>query len=329
MTITITPIPTVIVETLTEPDGSTIILTVPSGSPVITGIETITTDGSTLTVGPVPTVTSTMTTLPPGISLEDFTDFPITTNIWLTTTGSDSSTTIVPVILPCQTCEPVIVWDTPEIPWVKFDWPQLPELPSFHLPCIKIFGIVVSGQCPNPSGPPPVDDDPPPDPEPSHPPGSNPEDDPCEFDTSAGMCGNGNYPVFDPDSNTISCDAPTSEITTCQQNVDNNLEAVQSYLENERSCCPASSKTKRQASGGMLSSLLHRGLNSLGLSLDKRADYCPQPGSEPEATAGRSMLCYLYMPTHVVPQCLWECEISHQYKRGNSYLDPRCWRFTA
>lgn len=174
VTITLTPIQTVTVETLTEPDGSAIILTVPSGSSVITGVETITTDGSTLTVGPVATsgitsppsgtVTSTMTTLPPGLSLSDFTAFSITTDIWLTTTGSDASTTIVPVILPCPTCEPVIVWDIPEITWVKFDWLQLPELPPFHLPCIKIFGIIILGQCPTDSGPPPVNDDLPPDP---------------------------------------------------------------------------------------------------------------------------------------------------------------------
>ena len=99
-TLTITPLPTATLETLTEPDGSTIVLTIPLGSSAITGLTTITTDGSTLTVGPAPTstssngvddITSTMTTVPPGVSIEDFTDFPISTNIWLTTTGKDSS----------------------------------------------------------------------------------------------------------------------------------------------------------------------------------------------------------------------------------------------
>ncbi|OTA07313.1 hypothetical protein A9Z42_0082210 [Trichoderma parareesei] len=206
-----------------------------------------------------------MTTLPPGLSLEDFTNFPITTNIWLTTTGSDSSTTIVPVILPCVTCEPVIVWDTPEIPGVEFDWPQLPELPRFHLPCIKIFGVVISGQCPTGPGPAPVNDGDPPDPESSTAPDSDPEDDPCEFDTSVGMCDNGNYPVFDPSSGTISCDVPSDQVDSqmgqCQQKIDNDIDAVRSYLDNERSCCSTSSKAKRQAPGGLLSSLLLHGRN--------------------------------------------------------------------
>jgi hypothetical protein len=192
----------------------------------------------------------------------------------------------------------VIVWDTPEIPWVEFEWPQLPQLPTFHLPCIKIFGIVVSGQCPTESGPPPVNDEDPPDPEPSTVPGTDPEDDPCEWETSTGMCDNGNYPIFDPNSGTISCDVPSdqvaSQISQCQQNIDNNLDAVQSYVENEQSCCPTLSKAKRQASGGMLSSLLHRGLNSLGLSLDKRdEDYCPSPNQNPkQPPAGQCYATY-------------------------------------
>lgn len=181
-TITIAPIQTSNVQTLTGPDGSTTVLTLPPGS-TITGVETITTGGTTLTVGPVTTlppatITSTMTTVPSGVSLEDFTASRISTNIWITTTGSDSSTTIVPVILPCPTCEPVIVWDLPEIPNVKFDWPSIPKLPTFHLPCIKIFGIRISGECPSPSGPPPVNDGPPREPEPFHEPvpGPEPED---------------------------------------------------------------------------------------------------------------------------------------------------------
>ena len=78
----------------------------------------------------------------------------------------------------------------------------------------------------------------------------------------------------------------SSQIDQCQQNIDNNLDAVQSYLENERSCCSASSKAKRQASGGMLSSLLHHGLVSLGLSLYKRADYLPNPNENPKQPPG-------------------------------------------
>lgn len=60
---------------------------------------------------------------------------PITANEWLTTTGSDDYTTIVPVILPCTDCAPVIIWDLPNIPDVEFTWPKISVLPSFHLPC--------------------------------------------------------------------------------------------------------------------------------------------------------------------------------------------------
>lgn len=245
----------------------------------------------TLTITALPTsavddVTSTMTTIPPGVSLEDFTDFPVTTNIWITTTGHDSSTTIVPVILPCPSCEPVIVWDTPEIPRVKFKWPKFPELPTFHLPCIKVFGVSVTGQCPKPSGPAPVNDDPPPHPRPS---GTPPDTGagPCEFDTRSGMCDNGNYPVYDAGSNTITCDLPSDQlgakISACQQRIDSKLDAVKNYLKGETSCCPASSKAKRQDSRGTITSLIARGLGSLHLTLDKRgADFCPTKNENPK-----------------------------------------------
>ena len=108
-----------------------------------------------------------------GVSIQPYTGI-LTTNSWLTTTGSDSSTTIVPVILPCPTCEPEIVWNTPEIPDVEFSWPEEPHLPSFHLPCIKIFGIVIAGECPSPSGPVPVNDGPPAEPEASGPQSGSP-----------------------------------------------------------------------------------------------------------------------------------------------------------
>ncbi|SCN74636.1 uncharacterized protein FFNC_11530 [Fusarium fujikuroi] len=259
--------------------------------PPTTGVETITTNGMTLTITTLPAstdddVTSTMTTVPPGVSLEDFTDFPVSTNIWITTTGKDSSTTVVPVILPCPSCEPVIVWDTPEIPKVKFKWPKFPELPTFHLPCIKVFGIKVSGQCPKPEGPAPINDGPPPRPRPSGSPPSDPGDDPCDFDMKSGMCDNGNYPVYDPGSNTISCDVPSdqlgSKVSQCQSHIDSKLDAVKDYLQGERSCCPASSKAKRQESLGLFSSLINRSSGSFGFRLGKRAgDYCPAKNEDP------------------------------------------------
>ncbi|PQE24875.1 hypothetical protein CJF31_00008119 [Rutstroemia sp. NJR-2017a BVV2] len=91
------------VETFTEPGGSSIVLTLPTGT-TLTGVNTITTDRSTLTVAPVSiptdsaTITSTMVTLPSRLSVEHFTRNSVTANSWLTTTGSDHSTTIIPII---------------------------------------------------------------------------------------------------------------------------------------------------------------------------------------------------------------------------------------
>ncbi|KAK5679114.1 hypothetical protein LTS10_008773 [Elasticomyces elasticus] len=90
-----------------------------------------------------------MTTEPPSLSTEAY-SLSITSNEWLTTTNSDSSTTVVPIILPCLDCAPVIVWNIPELPNVEFNWPTLPELPSFHFPC---FGFGCNS--------PPVNDGPP------------------------------------------------------------------------------------------------------------------------------------------------------------------------
>ncbi|RAO67474.1 uncharacterized protein BHQ10_003486 [Talaromyces amestolkiae] len=170
------------VETFTEPNGSSVVLTLPPGS-TLSGFQTLTTGGETLTIQPVPTpttsatITSTMTTAPAELSIEPFTATPVTGNMWLTTTGSDHSTTIVPIILPCPTCEPQIIWNVPEIPDVEFTWPSFPQLPKFHLPCVKIFGITISGSCPDPSGPTPENDAPPESPEPTNSPTSSPSSD--------------------------------------------------------------------------------------------------------------------------------------------------------
>ncbi|KFZ10750.1 hypothetical protein V501_05054 [Pseudogymnoascus sp. VKM F-4519 (FW-2642)] len=148
------------VETFTEPNGSSVVLTLPPSS-TLTGLQTVTTDGQTLTIQLVPTpttsdiITATMTTVPAGLSIKPYTDTPVTGNMWLTTTGSDHSTTIVPIILPCLTCELEIVWNLLEVPDVEFSWPTFPQLPKFHLPYVKIFGITIVGSCPDPSGPTP------------------------------------------------------------------------------------------------------------------------------------------------------------------------------
>nr|POE49466.1 hypothetical protein CFP56_50383 [Quercus suber] len=116
-----------------------------------------------------PDITSTMTNLPPGISLIDYTG-SVTGDEWCTTTDASGSPTIVPIILPCATCQPVIIIDLPEIPQVEFQLPKFPELPSFHLPCIKIFGIHIAGDCDNP----PSNADPPPSPRASEGPSTTP-----------------------------------------------------------------------------------------------------------------------------------------------------------
>ena len=277
---------TALVETLTEADGSTVTLTIPSESGVITGITTVVTDGSTLTLMPIETtlpdtITSTMTTTPAGLSAEIYTDSSLTSNRWLTTTGSDSSTTIVPIILPCATCPPEIIWGDLEIPHVEFVWPKFPR---FHLPCIKIFGLHIAGTCPSPSGPAPITDGPP-GPEPSKPPAP----DICEVKLDTGMCENGNHPVFDAGSATIRCDVTSDQLegqlSQCQREVDDIKDAVADMLSNDQGCCPAATKTKRDHVPGLF------GMNLDGLrSLSARrpaakkpviCDYKPEKDKDP------------------------------------------------
>jgi hypothetical protein len=161
--------------------GSTVIVT--SNGQTITTVQGGTTVEGSFTYAPV---TSTMTTVPQQFSAAPFTDYPIAGNQWLTTTGSDAATTIVPLILPCPNCIPQVIWWLPTIPNVSFRLPGFDWLPKFHLPCIKIFGSRVAGTCPTDSGPPPVNDEGPitpqinpsnpsngPGPGPGPPPGSN------------------------------------------------------------------------------------------------------------------------------------------------------------
>ncbi|KAK5166541.1 uncharacterized protein LTR77_008084 [Saxophila tyrrhenica] len=109
------------------------------------------TSTSTATTG---RVTSTMTTLPPDVSTKLIHPPSITTNTWITT-NEGGHHTIVPALW-CQHCAPggrsglVVVWNFPKLQWVEFDWPDFPNLPHFHLPCIKIFGVRISGDCPSP-----------------------------------------------------------------------------------------------------------------------------------------------------------------------------------
>jgi hypothetical protein len=95
-------------------------------------------------------ITSTMTTLPPGFSVEDNT--AITANGWLTTADSQGVPTVLPV-LACPHCGGghggLILWKLPELSHIKFKFsiPTISKLPSISLPCIKILGLKVAGNC--------------------------------------------------------------------------------------------------------------------------------------------------------------------------------------
>lgn len=60
--------------------------------------------------------------------------------------------TVVPV-LACPYCArgrgSLVIWNLPELPHIKFKFsiPTIPKFPSFHLPCIKILGLKVAGNC--------------------------------------------------------------------------------------------------------------------------------------------------------------------------------------
>lgn len=99
-----------------------------------------------------------MTTLPPGFYTEATTNTMWTDNTWLTTEVRGQQT-ILPVLVGCKSCGSsgggLVLWNLPELPNVEFIIPGFPGLPKFHLPCIKIFGIVIAGDC----NPPKTDDD--------------------------------------------------------------------------------------------------------------------------------------------------------------------------
>lgn len=141
----------------------------PGGPPATSGTDTISlgssgilvVDGTTTslpaqdTAPPtITTASSTMTTIPPGLSLETWSGSQPTTNEWLTTTDQSSSTTVVPVIVPCVNCDAIIVWGILPI-GIDFEWPQFPQLPKFRLPCLINCGS------------PPVNDGPPKSPDPT------------------------------------------------------------------------------------------------------------------------------------------------------------------
>ncbi|KAL8766194.1 MAG: hypothetical protein Q9209_006959 [Squamulea sp. 1 TL-2023] len=123
--------------------------------------------------------TSTMNTIPPGLSVEEATNPAWITNTWVTTTKSGGSDpTIVPVLVGCPGCGPrdhgLILWNLPKLPRVQFHFPGLPKVPRFHIPCLRILGIRV-GSCSEPSKLPDIITDPPDPSDPKPKPGSNME----------------------------------------------------------------------------------------------------------------------------------------------------------
>ncbi|KAL8804015.1 MAG: hypothetical protein Q9182_002806 [Xanthomendoza sp. 2 TL-2023] len=160
--------------------------------PPIPAVVVLTTNlgGSTITsLVPIPPTTvvdsnptSTMTTIPPGLSVEKATNPVWTTNTWITTTAPGrSDATIVPVLVGCPGCggrgHGLVIWNLPNLPRVQFRFPNLPDVPRFHIPCIKIFGIRL-GSCSDPSKLPEIITDPPEPSDPKPQPGSdkNPSD---------------------------------------------------------------------------------------------------------------------------------------------------------
>ncbi|KAK0335951.1 hypothetical protein LTR59_002001 [Friedmanniomyces endolithicus] len=136
-----------------------------------------------------------MTTLPASLSTEAY-SVSITGNEWVTTTGADSSTTVVPIILPCLDCSPIIVWDAPEVPDVDFSWPDLPELPPFHFPCIGPGCDI-----------PPVNDGPPE--------SSQTTNKPTETATSASASGSASSTVSTSSGTSSSSSESCTQSTTC------------------------------------------------------------------------------------------------------------------
>ena len=122
---------------------------VPAGS----GLPTFSGSGpnSTLPCSPWPTclvtmpsstsvaVTSTLTTSPPGFSIEYTSRSDWVSNTWLSTTGSDGQPTLLPVIVGCPGCGPKgsgggeVLWNLPSLQNVEIQLPGFPKLPRFHL----------------------------------------------------------------------------------------------------------------------------------------------------------------------------------------------------
>lgn len=73
--------------------------------------------------------------------------------------------------------------------------------------------------------------------------------DPCQKDvvTTTGLCPNGNYPVWMPDTASVSCDFSVEQapdvITACQEEIDENLDESVIEAGQSQSCCPGSKRS--------------------------------------------------------------------------------------
>lgn len=115
--------------------------------------DTATTSGNPLLLP----ITSTQTSPPPEVSTEIIHPPDVTTNIWITTSKNGAATSSIVPGVWCDDCAPggspgiVVIWDYPPLTGVQFDWRQFfPGVPKFKLPCIKIFGHRIAGDCPPP-----------------------------------------------------------------------------------------------------------------------------------------------------------------------------------
>ncbi|KAL8918526.1 MAG: hypothetical protein Q9172_005396 [Xanthocarpia lactea] len=95
--------------------------------------------------------TSTMTTIPPNLSVDEAANALWTTNTWITTTSpGGSEATVVPVLVGCPGCggrgHGLVLWNLPKTPRVQFKFPGFPKVPRFHFPCIRVLGITI-GSC--------------------------------------------------------------------------------------------------------------------------------------------------------------------------------------
>lgn len=97
-------------------------------------------------------ITGTITSLPTGFTAVELPGTTYSGNDWVTTTDSQHHPTLLPLIT-IGGGRGIVFWDLPPIPNVEFifpKFPNLPSLPKIHLPCVKVFGIHISGDCSEP-----------------------------------------------------------------------------------------------------------------------------------------------------------------------------------